>query len=174
MAESSPPLADTPKAALEAYISELETLYYPWYEGAANRNYWFWCIAQAVAMIAGFGTSILAALLKNEQFKDFNWGRILLIILPSVGSLASTFLIQVRVRELLGLREQGRQAIQYLTETAMVRFAAAQSAGEYTEIHTWLVDQIAAVEREQNKAFFQIVPAHTSKAAKALKDHKIV
>jgi hypothetical protein len=171
MADSTQPLADTPKAALEIYIDELETLYYPWYEAAANRNYWFWCIAQAVAMLAGFGTAIAAGLLKDEQFKGFGWGRILLIVLPIIGSLASTFLIQVRVRELLGLREQGRQAIQHLTETGMVRFAAANSPEEHTEIHRWLVDQVAAVEREQTKGFFQIVPAHSSKATKSLKDH---
>ena len=84
-------------------------------------------------MVAGFGTAIIAGLLHDEHFKDFGWGRIALIVLPTLGSLASTFLVQIRVRELLGLRERGRQDIQHLIGAAEARFAAVSSPSEYSE-----------------------------------------
>jgi hypothetical protein len=156
-------IPDNPKAACENYIKELETLYYPWYAAVASRHYYFWCILQAVATLAGFAAAILAALVKKEQFEDFGWGRISLIVLPFVGSLASTFLVQLRIRSLLGLRERGRQAFQHLIEQGMARFAAASSPADYTQIHTWLVEQAAAIEREQSRGFFQIAPIPAEK-----------
>ena len=109
-------IPDNPKAACENYIEELETLYYPWYDKVASRHYYFWCILQAIATMAGFITAILASLLKPDQLDGFSWGRIALIVLPFIGSLASTLLIQIRIRQLLGLRERGRQAFQHLIE----------------------------------------------------------
>lgn len=168
MANSEKALADNPKAALEAYINDLEEIYDPWYESEADRYFYFWNVAQFVAIVSGFGTSVLAALLKTDQVGSFSWGRILLIVLPFLGSLASTSLIQMRVLELLGLRERGRQRIQYLIETGMVRFAAATTPVEYTEIHNWLIAEVATLEREQSRGFFHMIRKenHKSKRGK--------
>jgi len=156
-------IPDNPKAACENYINELETLYYPWYDTAARWHYFMWCVLQAVATLSGFAAAILAALIKKEQFEDLDWGRISLIILPFVGSLASALLVQLRFRAFLGLRERGRQAFQNLIEQGMAKFAAASSPGTYAQIHTWLVEQAAAIEREQSRGFFEIAPAPTEK-----------
>jgi hypothetical protein len=156
-------IPDNPKAACENYITEVETLYYPWYDAIASRHYYFWCILQGLATLAGFATAVLAALIKKEALDGFGWSRVSLIVLPFLGSLASTLLVQLRIRALLGLRERGRQAFQHLIEQGMVRFAAASSPDDYTKVHRWLVEEAAAIEREQSRGFFQIAPAPTGK-----------
>jgi hypothetical protein len=39
MANEIPEIAENPKAALAAFITELETFYYSWYDSATTRNY---------------------------------------------------------------------------------------------------------------------------------------
>lgn len=104
---------------------ELETFYYTWYDKAATRNYYTWFVAQALSLISGFATAVLAALLHEEQFKSWSTGRITLVLVPFVGSLASTFLVQSRMADLEALREKGRETIQRLANEARVNFAAA-------------------------------------------------
>jgi hypothetical protein len=162
MTDPIPPIADEPKEALRLYIEELETYYYSWYDGAATRNYYFWSAAQALALLSGFATALLAALMKEESFKTWTPGRVLLVVLPVVGSLASTFLIQSRIRDLMGLRERGRESIQRLTSEARVSFAAVTSSEQYSEIHRNLVAEVGALEREQSRSFFTIAPERVS------------
>ena len=50
MADDIPEIADTPKAALESFIRELETYYYTWYDKAATRNYYTWFVPQALSL----------------------------------------------------------------------------------------------------------------------------
>ena len=102
MKDDIPEIVDNPKAALESFIRELETYYYPWYDGTSTRNYYVWFVAQAMSLLAGFATALIAALLGTEQFKSWSTGRILLVVLPVLGSLASTYLLQSRIGELAG------------------------------------------------------------------------
>jgi hypothetical protein len=100
-----PEIVDNPKEACESFIRELETYYYSWYDGTSTRNYYVWFAAQAMSLLAGFATALIAALLGTEQFKAWSSGRILLVVLPVLGSLASTYLLQSRIGELAALRE---------------------------------------------------------------------
>ncbi len=72
MADDIPEIEDNPKEALRSFIRELETFYYPWYDRATTRNYYAWFAAQALSLLSGFATAILAVLLGVEQFKS--WG----------------------------------------------------------------------------------------------------
>ena len=157
-----PQKADTPKAALASFIEELETFYYSWYDGATTRNYYAWFIAQAVALLAGFSTALIAALLGTEQLRSWSFGRVLLIVLPILGSLASTYLVQSRIAELEALRESGRETVQRLANEARVDFAAASSTEDYSAIHRALVEKVGELEREQSRAFQRIVPKQLS------------
>src|SRR5262245_52911716 len=105
-----PSIPDDPKAALSDYITELKNEYCKWYDMASDRNYKMWALAQGCTVLAGVASSLLAALMNEQQFRDYGWLRIALIVTPLVGTLASTFLIQTRVRDLLALREFGREA----------------------------------------------------------------
>lgn len=80
------------------------------------------------------------------------------MLLPLVGSLASTFLVQSRIADLEALREKGRETIQRLANEARVNFAAALLPEEYTEIHRALVSEVGGLEQEQSRGFQRIVP----------------
>src|SRR5437016_4721181 len=117
MATSSPTLPGTAKEGLQHYIHELETLYYPWYETAAQRHFYVWVAIQAIAISAGVAAALVAALANGQQLLGVGTVRLLLVVLPLLGSTASALLVQTRVRDLMALREQGRQRVQHLIET---------------------------------------------------------
>lgn len=158
MSDDDLEIADTPKAALASFITELETYYYPWYDSATSRNYYTWFVAQALSLVSGFGTAVIAALLHDDQFKSWGAGHIALVVLPLVGSLASTFLVQSRVAEMEALREAGRETIQRLANHARADFAAAASPEDYTKLHRSLAAEVSTLERDQSRAFQRIIP----------------
>jgi hypothetical protein len=85
-----PEIADSPKAALASFITELETFYYSWYDSATTRNYYAWFVAQAISLLAGFAAAVVAAFVHADQLNTWGVWRGLLIALPLLGSLAST------------------------------------------------------------------------------------
>jgi hypothetical protein len=115
-------------------------------------------VAQGLSLVSGFATAVLAALLREDQFRSWGTGHITLVVLPLLGSLASTFLVQSRIAELEALREKGRETIQRLANEARVNFAAASSPEQYTEIHRRLVAEVSTLEQEQSRGFQRIIP----------------
>jgi hypothetical protein len=158
VADEIPAIADNPKAALESFITELETYYYPWYDRATTHNYWAWVVAQAVSVLSGFVAALLAALASEELLRYWNVTRALLIALPLIGALASSFLVQSRIAEMEALREKGRETIQRLANEARANFAAASSPEQYTTIHRTLVSEVSILEQEQSRGFQRIIP----------------
>jgi hypothetical protein len=102
-------IPDQPKEALRWYIQELERDYYPWYRRSSNRLKWGWGVGQFTTLVAGVLTSVLAAAAPQEVLSRFGLVRIALVVLPIVGAFASSLLAQTRARDLLALREQGRE-----------------------------------------------------------------
>lgn len=151
-------LPDRPKEALQAYIDELEREYYPWYRRASRNNFYLWLIAQIVAVFAGFATAIVAALIDHLADVGLTFLRILLIVLPIVGSFAATLLVQARVLERKALRERGRQAIQGLVAKAKADFAGAKNDADYSATHQKLIKDVQAIEAEQAFEFVRIAP----------------
>jgi hypothetical protein len=104
-------------------------------------------------------TSILAALQNIPPW--------LLIVLPAVSALLSTFLLQFRIRDLWQLRDEGRIQIEMLicrahlipTET---REAALQAA---MELRTAAIK----LELDQSRRFFSVIGQPSSTSAKG--DH---
>ena len=139
-----------PAQALGEYLRELELKYVPWYESAVRRNYAAWMIVQAVGVFASFGSALLAALLRDDNFKGFQAGRIALIVLPIVASFAASFLGQVKLRELVALRDAGREAIVSLVERARATYpAVAEDGTAVAALHAKLVEDVSQVERTQ-------------------------
>jgi hypothetical protein len=151
-------VADTPKAAAERFIAEDLEDYRDWYEAAAKRNYYFWSGAQCLSIAAGFLTAVLAALLPLPQFASSNAAHVALVLLPLIGALASTYLVQSRIGQLLALRENGRIAVERLKASARTRFAAARQPEDYTRLHESLAEELSALEQNQAKTFFTVVP----------------
>jgi hypothetical protein len=154
-------LPATSREALEVFILHLAEVYYPWYGRSVSRNYYLWLSSQMIALLAGFGTAVLAALLTEEQFRGLQAGRIALIVLPILGSVASTVLIQSRVNARWALREAGRIAFQTLVNDARKDFAAASSEAECKAIHEKLNHKTAEIEKSQSMSFFANAPDFT-------------
>lgn len=152
------PLTEDRRQALEGYIRELQDLYYPWYDRKQRSYKRQWQILQTLTVLSGFATSILAALLHDRSFSGPTWARALLVLLPLVGSLASTLLMQARLLELMALREKGRQTIQYLVSCSKNRYAALSDPEEITKYHQWLIEEIAKLAQEQATGFVALAP----------------
>lgn len=159
MAHSRGDLPDNPKDALRDYILELERNYYPWYRKSSTRHAWAWGIGQGVAIVAGILAAVLAAAAREDTFESFGRLRTALILLPIIGAVASALLAQTRVRELLALRERGREQMQALISQARADYAAAShDFDELSAIHRALVAQVARLEREQAAEFLTVAP----------------
>ena len=79
---------------LKRFVEELHKGYEVWYAKSGRRVMRSYSLLQAISLLSGFLTSILTALTTKEAFGT-NW-RIVLIVLPSIGSLAATVLLQFR------------------------------------------------------------------------------
>jgi len=85
--------------------------------------------------------------------------RTFLILLPLLSTLAALFLMQTRIRDLLSLRERGKQDIRTIIDYGLAEFAAVKDYEQrYTTIHRDLVEKMDKIDKEQSKGFFTIVP----------------
>ena len=156
------PIADTPDAALKRYIAELRDVYSAWYYRATLIHSWAWGIGQTVAIVASLLAALVAGLTTKESF---GWiSRTLLVALPLIATFASSLVLQTKSRELLSLRERGRERIQALVSKAEADYAGANgNEVRMTEIHRALVDAVSQLEREQSVEFFTVAPGGNHK-----------
>lgn len=171
MAGENAKLQDNPKDAFEQYILELEREYRPWYERASAFNKIMWVIGQSTAILAGAITAFVAALVTEEQFGNLKW---LLVLLPLVGAFATALLAQTRVRDILALRENGREQIQALIDTAKAAYAARAASGgqDITNLHMGLVNDVGRLEKQQAVDILSIVPVVGTKGGERPDDTK--
>jgi len=139
---------------LKRFVEELRTAYEVWYAKSVHRVMRAYSLLQMLSLLAGFLTSILTALTTTQAFGT-NW-RIVLIVLPSIGSLAATVLLQFRVYDLWHLREEARIAFQDLVNEGRKRLAAAKTDHKCFEIHESLQLRATAMEKEQKDRFFAL------------------
>ncbi len=151
-----------PREALDAFIHRLEADSER-SKTSARHCYYLWRSLYVISLVAGFLTSVLAALLKDDYFVGFTWGRIVLIILPFVGSFASTILVQAKVQNLWKLREDGKRAIEDLVEEGRRRFSAAVSAqppegrlAECSRIYEDLQNKRNKLKEIESKSLFEL------------------
>ncbi|ADB15572.1 hypothetical protein Psta_0887 [Pirellula staleyi DSM 6068] len=157
--ESTPKkLEDNPKDALEAYLRYMWKGYYKWYEKAVKQNQQLWLALQLVSIISAIATAVLAGLSGEKWFRDYESLRIAMIVIPLIGTFASSIAANTKVASLWALREQGRQAVQALVDSGRQRFAAATSAADYVAIHQFLVKAIEKVEASQAEGCFPLLP----------------
>lgn len=155
-------IEDNPKQAFAAYIQELERDYYPWYRASAARHAWAWGAGQLVALIAGILAAVLAAGASKEAFVSYECVRWALVLLPMLAATASSLLAQTRVRELLALRERGRETMQGLIARAKADYAAASDDEKrLSTMHRALVSRVSELERSQSAEFLTVAPGAT-------------
>ena len=146
MTRANEMLAADPKSACESYIATLEREFQPWYNRASNVDKYLFAFLQLVAILAGAGTSVLAALAPDLQ--GAKWA---LIVLPLVGALATAIVAQTRAADILALRERGREQFQSLVSQARADFAAvgAGRPDDFTSLHKRLVNETSEIEKQQ-------------------------
>lgn len=151
------PLATTPRDALGAYIHEIETEYYPWYETSVKTLKRITIPLQFGALVAGFASSILAAAFTSEAGPVNPAIRIVLIVLPALGSAFTSFLVQARLFDHFQLRENGRFRIQSLATEARLKYACLTTDAEFGSYLDDLRKRVDEVEATQGEAFFGLV-----------------
>jgi hypothetical protein len=160
-------LEDSPKKALAAYVADL-SVYYAWYERKHIANRRMWIVGQGFVLLAGvLASATAAAAAADEAIFGHPAVRSALIVLPILSALASALLSQTRVRELMTLRERGREQIQRLMSQARADFAAhASNPVKLTELHRALIASVSAVEREQGRIYNLTAPGGESIASR--------
>ena len=154
-------LKKNPKEALEDYINCLHNDYYLWYERATHKNKKFWGFGQWLIILSGIVTTVLAAIQTSdfEVVKNHIYViRGLLIFVPIVGTVATSFLLKSKVFELYSLRERGRERIQYLIDEGKRLYAVSNTDEEYSKNHNWLIEEVSKVEKDQASDFFTTAP----------------
>lgn len=111
------------RALLTLYIDRLEQKELSWYETASARQYVLWHIFTLISLGATLATSIVAALMQKEFFGEY--GRLLLVVLPLIGTVATAVLSQFRFHELEDLRERGMIEMEDIVLYARGQLAAA-------------------------------------------------
>lgn len=140
---------------LSAFVEGLDVEYGQWYDKAARRCFALWGGLQLLAILSGFLTAILAAVAafpKNDPLPLI--GRIVLVVLPLLGSLAATILLQFRVYDLWHLREQGRLAFQRLASEGRGRLASASGKVACEKAYADLQNRAMEIEEAQAGRFF--------------------
>jgi hypothetical protein len=156
-------IADNPKDALRLYLEELEADYYPWYRRSSNRLKWAWGVGQFTALVAGVIASVLAASTPQAKLTQFGIVRIALVVLPIVGAIAASLLAQTRAKDLLALREEGREKIQDIIARARAAYAnAGNDSTRLSALHLGLIEEVGKLEREQAARFLSFSPGNES------------
>jgi hypothetical protein len=142
------------KEVLQRFVDELHSDYELWYEKSRRRVMVSYAILQLISLLSGFGSAIVAAVIDTKDFRG--WAKVLLIVLPALGSLAAGLLVQFRVYDLLRIREEGRLDFQELVTRGRIMLAKARSDEECADIHEQLLARASEIERSQSQRFFAL------------------
>ena len=88
-----------------------------------------------------------AIIASRKTFQDR--GKVLLVVLPAIASLASLLLARFHFEEMEGVRERGRIDFQRLLQWAKMKFALAKDEQSCQKLHDELLKKVTALEREQ-------------------------
>ena len=152
------------------FIKELDEEYVSWYINSVKRVSFMYGSLQLISLLAGFGTSILIALLGGSPLTFGT--KTVLVCLPALGSLAATVLIQFRVYDLMRLREEGRIKVENLVAVGKRTFAASKNEQEFISLHQQLQESIHEIESDQSIRFFGLTkPDFVSKFPNGPRDN---
>jgi hypothetical protein len=149
----------TAKSEFLKFIKYLEKSFKPWYTKNVGRSLYLWYVCQALSILCGFATAIIAAFADQAFFAAT--GKLLLIIIPTIGSLAATIILQFRIFDLWQLRESGRTTIEKMVSLGFQIYASNKTEQEYSDIHKEFIEQVYKLEEEQKTQFFQLSNANS-------------
>jgi len=153
----NPKLPDSPRAALEAFIHEIGSSYYVWYDRSVDRLREMTLGLHWAALLTGVFASLLTAFFTQKGVEMPPLLRPVVIILPTVGSLLTGILVQGKLVERYRLRVEGQLAIQSLNNEAREVFASLKSDAEISEYHRSLRQRVDQIEEKQSEGFFDLL-----------------
>ena len=151
------PLPESPRSALGAFILEIDDEYYPWYEKSVGQLRRTTLPLQTIALVAGFGASVLTAIFTGGSEPIHGFIRLLLIVLPALSSALTTFVVQAKLLERYQLRENGRLALQSLSNEAKQRYAVCTTDNDFVVLHASLRSRVDEIEAKQSDSFFGLL-----------------
>lgn len=124
-----------PKDAFAAYLTHLESVDAPVYEGGTAFNFFTWRALQVLALAIALGGSVASALLGNSEWKGSPLIWVLSVVLPLVSGAFTAAISQTKVAELHLNRRRNFAKVRFLVDDGWAQFHAAKTDAEYTSAH---------------------------------------
>lgn len=140
--------------SLSKFIDELHFEYELWYAKSCRLNYRIWYALQLIALLSGFLTSIFVAFQTKEEWSTTI--KIICVVVPLIGSLAGTVILQFKIFETWRLREEGRILFQSLVNFAKSEFSKCKEEEDYEKLFEILRVRTEEIEHAQASSFFSL------------------
>jgi hypothetical protein len=140
--------------SLQIFINKIHTDYEIWYAKVCRLNYRVWYSLQLVSLLSGFLTSIFVAFQTPETWTPTI--KIVCIIIPLIGSLAATIVLQFKVFETWKLREEGRISFQNLVNYSNSQVLKCKSQEDFQKLFEEITLKTNEIENEQANKFFSL------------------
>jgi hypothetical protein len=141
-------------ASLQVFISKIHIDYEIWYAKVCRLNYRVWYSLQLISLLSGFLTSIFVAFQNEESWSTTI--KIICIVIPLIGSLAATIVLQFKVFETWKLREEGRISFQNLVNYSNSQILKCKSQEDFQELFESITLKTNEIENEQANKFFSL------------------
>ncbi|MCV9928367.1 hypothetical protein OIU83_11915 [Flavobacterium sp. LS1R49] len=141
-------------ASLQTFITKIHKEYEVWYAKACRLNYRIWYSLQLLSLLSGFITSIFVAFQTQETWTFTT--RIISILIPLIGSLAATFILQFKVFETWKLREEGRISFQNLVNFSNSQILKCKTQEDFQKLFEEITLKTNQIENEQSNKFFSL------------------
>lgn len=142
------------KEALTAFIDKLHKEYETWYAKICRLNYRIWYSLQFISLLSGFLTSIFVAF-QNEKTWTLT-SKIICIVMPLIGSLAATAILQFKIFETWKLREEGRISFQNLVNYGKSKLLKCKAQEDYQNLFEEMMLKTNEIENDQANKFFSL------------------
>lgn len=140
--------------SLQKFISKIHTDYEIWYAKVCRLNYRIWYSLQLISLLSGFLTSIFVAFQTQATWTPTI--KIICIVIPLVGSLAATIVLQFKIFETWKLREEGRISFQNLVNYSNSQIFKCKSQEDFQKLFEEITSKANEIENDQANKFFSL------------------
>lgn len=142
------------RESLLVFIKKIHTDYGIWYAKVCRLNYRIWYSLQLLSLLSGFLTSIFVAFQTQASWTPTI--KIVCIIIPLIGSLAATVVLQFKIFETWKLREEGRISFQNLVNYGNSQILKCKTLEDYQKLFEEITLMTNEIENDQANKFFSL------------------
>ncbi|MFN3378787.1 MAG: hypothetical protein ACK41O_04980 [Runella zeae] len=140
--------------ALLRLIDKVHRQYETWYAKVSKRNHRVWYSLQLVSLLCGFLTSIFVAFQTKATWTPNI--KLICAIIPLIGSLASTLVLQFKIFETWRLREEGRISFHNLVNYSNSELLKCKTPEDFQQLFETITQKTNELENEQSSKFFSL------------------